>query len=172
MGVSVRPALTADLDSLVEMNRVVQGLHAELYPTDFKAVVDPSAVKAFLASRLAAHDPIVALAEADQMPAGYMLAQLQPRPETPFNPSRPRIYIHHVAVAPVARRRGVGTALFQYVQQQAADLGIATVALDVWAANLPAQQFFASLGFTAFNLSLRKTSRSHDGQAEFHPDPG
>jgi hypothetical protein len=52
MSVNVRTASEADLRAVIRLNQVVQGLHAALYPEDFKEVVDPSAVGMFFAGRL------------------------------------------------------------------------------------------------------------------------
>ena len=53
MSVEVRAASEADLDALIQLNRLVQNLHAALYPGDFKSVAEPSAVREFFAARLA-----------------------------------------------------------------------------------------------------------------------
>ena len=44
----------------------------------------------------------------------------------------------------------------RYVEHRAASEGIDEIALDTWAANLDAQHFFGSLGFTVFNVVLHK----------------
>ena len=44
----------------------------------------------------------------------------------------------------------------RYVEHRAASEGIDEIALDTWAANLDAQHFFGSRGFTVFNVVLRK----------------
>jgi ribosomal protein S18 acetylase RimI-like enzyme len=156
MSVEVRAALVADLDALIRLNHVVQSLHAALYPHDFTHMVDPSAVRSFFAARLAAPKNAIGIAEVDRVPVGYVWFEVQVRPETPFTPPRHRIYVHHIAVVPEARRRGIATALMHYVEHQAASEDIDEVALDTWAANLDAQHFFGSQGFAAFNVVLRK----------------
>ena len=154
MAVNVRTASVADLGVLIRLNQMVQNLHAALYPEDFKEVADPSAVRAFFAERLIDPKCAIGIAEADGVPVGYVWFELQVRPETPF--TRPRIYVHHVSVAPEARRRGIATALFQFVEQRAASENFREIALDTWAANLDAQRFFGSLGFVPLRIGLRK----------------
>ena len=156
MAVNVRTASVADLGVLIRLNQVVQNLHAALYPEDFKEVADPSAVGAFFAERLIDPKCAIYIAEADDVPVGYVWFELQVRLETPFTPSRPRIYVHHISVAPEARRRGIATALFHLVEQRAASENIREIALDTWAANLDAQHFFGSLGFVPLRMGLRK----------------
>ena len=156
MAVNVRTASVADLVLLIRLNQVVQNVHAVLYPEDFKEVADPSAVGTFFAERLVDPKCAIGIAEADDVPVGYVWFELQLRPETPFTPSRPRIYVHHVSVAPEARRRGIATALLHFVEQRAACENIREIALDTWAANLDAQHFFGSQGFTSLRMGLRK----------------
>jgi ribosomal protein S18 acetylase RimI-like enzyme len=136
MSVEVRAALDVDLDALIQLNRVVQSLRVALYPGDFTPVVEPPAVSAFFAARLASPTSVIGIAQADRV--------------------RSRIYVHHIAVAPEARRRGIATALMRYVEHRAASEGIDEIALATWAANLDAQHFFGSQGFTVFNVVLRK----------------
>ena len=156
MPVEVRVASEADFAALIRLNQIVQNLHAELYPGDFKQEVDQSAVTTFFAARLADPKCAIAIAEADCMPVGYVWFEVQARPETPFTPPRPRIYVHHISVAPEARRRGIAAALMRYVEHRAASEGIDEIALDTWAANLDAQHFFRAQGFAVFNVMLRK----------------
>ena len=89
MSVEVRAALDVDLDALIQLNRVVQSLHAALYPGDFTPVVEPSAVRAFFAARLASPTSVIGIAQADRVPVGYVWFEVQARPETPFTPLDP-----------------------------------------------------------------------------------
>jgi hypothetical protein len=82
MSVEVRAASKADFGALIQLNLVVQSLHAELYPGDFKREVDQSAVLTFFAARLADPKSVIAIAEADCVPAGYVWLEVQTRPET------------------------------------------------------------------------------------------
>jgi ribosomal protein S18 acetylase RimI-like enzyme len=153
---SIRSATAADLDALVRLNRVVQSLHATLYPRDFKSDVDSSAVTEFFAGRLANPNMVIAIAETDNEPVGYVLFEIQLRPETTFSPARPRIYVHHVCVKHDERRQGVGKALFGHVEERAAKESIPEMALDSWIANSEAREFFAAMGFVVVNTALRK----------------
>ncbi|WP_225047712.1 GNAT family N-acetyltransferase [Lacticaseibacillus kribbianus] len=65
-------------------------------------------------------------------------------------------YVPALYVAPAARRGGVGRALVDAVTawQTAHDLEF--LQLDVLGDNLAARQFYASLGFTTANLTLRR----------------
>jgi ribosomal protein S18 acetylase RimI-like enzyme len=152
----VRAATETDLEALVDLNAIVQRVHAEFYPDDFKHIADPLAVAAFFKKTLAAPLSAIAIAEANDVAVGYVWLEIQARPETPFTKSLNRVYVHHIAVSPAARRQGAATALMRYVEEQAASNGFIEIALDTWAANRDALDFFASQGFTPFRIMQRR----------------
>lgn len=156
MAVEERPASEVDIDALIVLNTVVQDLHVASYPRDFKAVVDQAAMRAWFEARLHKSDSVIVVAERDALPVGYVWFELQTRPETLFNPARRRIYLHHLSVAPHARRRGVASALVRFVEQRAAAEGIADVLLDTWMANADVRAFFAARGFAPLQMMFRK----------------
>jgi ribosomal protein S18 acetylase RimI-like enzyme len=152
MTILVRAASEADIDTLGELNGFVQGLHARLYPNDFKQTLGANDLRAFFAARLGA----IAVAESDSATVGYVWCEAQNLPETPFTPAKPRVYVHHLSVAPSARRRGVGAALMRHVLQWAEAQGLQEITLGVWAANRDALRFFKAQGFVPTTATLRK----------------
>ena len=163
MAVTVRAAQESDLDALVALNEVVRELHTALYPEDFALRADRDAVKAHFAALLQQAGHALIVAEADGAVAGqnggvvgYAWTELQVRPPSPFYNRRDRIYVHHLAVAPQARRQGVAAALFHHIDQHAATHGVADVYLESWAANKDAHAFFAAQGFTHLKYMFRK----------------
>ncbi|MER8874838.1 hypothetical protein NKI04_34395 [Mesorhizobium sp. M0814] len=102
MSVEVQAASEEDLDVLIRLNLVVQDLHAALYLDDFKQATDPLSVRRFFAARLAGPKRKIGIARANHVPVGYVWFEVQARPETPFTLPRPRIYVHHISVAPAA----------------------------------------------------------------------
>ena len=156
MPVEVRAAAKADLDALVALNQVIQGVHAALYPGDFNAEVDVAAARDRFASLLteARNDLLVATLDGDVV--GYVWIEHEVRPPSPFYNRRDRVYVHHVGVAPSARRHGVAAALFREVERRARAAGIADLYLESWAANDEAHRFFAAQGFARLKLMFRK----------------
>jgi ribosomal protein S18 acetylase RimI-like enzyme len=152
MTIVVRFAAEADLDLLVQLNQIVQSVHHDLYPEDFEKLVDAQSLKSLLAPRLAN----VAIAELDGKPAGYIWFDIQTRPASPFSPARRRLYVHHLSVAPNARRRGIAGALMAHAEAFAEGEDIIEIALSHWAANTGAQEFFAAQGFAPYQVLLRK----------------
>ena len=67
---------------------------------------------------------------------------------------RPNLYhaenccmVDEVVVAGKARRRGIGKALVERLVQQAREAGCAEASLSVLPGNIPAQEFYKTLGF-------------------------
>lgn len=157
MSIVVRRATEEDAGTLIQLNRSVQALHVRLYPDDFKQAVAERDAQEFFLGRLKNPDRVFGISESDLSPVGYVWFDLQSRLETPFTPARRRLYVHHISVIPEFHRRGVGSALMQYVEQQAVLNAVEEIALTTWSANLGAQCFFMSHGFTDFNVAFRKT---------------
>jgi GNAT superfamily N-acetyltransferase len=147
-----------------ELNLHVQRLHVEEEPEQF---VEPSreAVAAWLSERLM-EEGWRALAESDGRCAGYVLFELIDRPVGTFTAAMRALYIHQIGGDPGVRRRGIGRALAQAVEREAAELGVAQVALDTWSFNPPPQAFFTGCGYEIYNVRLRRrlpSSRRADG---------
>jgi GNAT superfamily N-acetyltransferase len=157
METSVRRASISDLEVIVELNRVVQRVHALLEPTFFKAVTRDGEIAAFFADRLASEDNYIALAYREGRPVGYVWFEKQVRRETPFTFERKSLYVHHIAVEELVRRRGVASALLSHVQAEARAWGIERIVLDAWVANQAAHVFFEKQGFLPIIVALRKS---------------
>lgn len=70
--------------------------------------------------------------------------------------------IANVAVHPKFWRQGVGRALLQTALEQAAQLGLTRVMLEVRAGNEPAQRLYRSFGFVEEGRRLRYYSNGED----------
>lgn len=73
------------------------------------------------------------------------------------------LHVLNVAVAPGARRRGVGRALVGDVIAYARSHAAARIILEVRASNRPAIALYGGLGFAEFNVRARYYSDGEDG---------
>jgi ribosomal protein S18 acetylase RimI-like enzyme len=149
----IRRATPADAPTLARLNVLVQGWHAAHYPEAFFPDPDPSDLAAFFADRLA--DPTCTAFLAGDPATGYALCQLHLRDPSIFSPGYRRLMVDHIAVAPEARRQGLGRALLDAARQLARDLQADEIMLDTWEANTEAHAFFRANGFQPRRMLFR-----------------
>lgn len=151
----LRRATIADAGIMADLNSHVQGWHAAHYPAVFHATPDLVALTAHFAERLA--DPDVTCLLAGGPAQGYALCAVQVRAPSVFSPGIRRLLVDHIAVAPAARRQGVGTALLAGARGLARDMACDEILLDTWEANHAAHAFFAANGFSVRRMLFRAT---------------
>ncbi|MEJ6392756.1 GNAT family N-acetyltransferase [Gymnodinialimonas sp. 2305UL16-5] len=139
----IRIAGVEDIDTLLELNAVVQGWHAAHYPDRFSADPDSDRMRAFFIEMLQT-DGCYILLEANG--AGYLFAKFHAGKETPTGQKKAFLHIEHLAVRPERQRKGVGSALMTEAETLARDLDCASVTLDTWAANHSAHRMFEAMG--------------------------
>jgi GNAT superfamily N-acetyltransferase len=153
MVVEVRPASIEDMDAIVRLCRVVQNLHAEWFPSEFPPAADEAGLKALLERNL----PSIGIATLDGAPVGYVLFEAQSIPATPSNFAIEQVCIHHLSVVEEARRQGVATALMDYVQRRAREIGTGQLALARAAPNFAAKKLFETQGFANRHIFMQKS---------------
>lgn len=70
---------------------------------------------------------------------------------------RTTLYLDDLCVDERARRQGVGTALYRFVEDYARSSGCRSVTLNVWACNPDALAFYERLGLSVQKIGLEKT---------------
>ena len=150
----LRRATAADAAILARLNAHVQGWHAAQYPETFFAVPDPEGLVGYYEGRLA--EPGCTVFLAGDPPEGYALCSLQAREASVFSPAIRRLLVEQIAVAPDARRRGVGRALMQAARDLAVELKVDEIVLDTWEANHAAHGFFRAEGFSPVRMLFRR----------------
>jgi ribosomal protein S18 acetylase RimI-like enzyme len=155
MTLEIRKAREEDNALLAKLNEDVQALHAAALPHFFKQpnVDDPGLADMFI-EKLTDTNQFILIAFVDNIPAGYVYAELQIKSETPRHPKKNMVYVHHISVRPKFQKQGIGRALLDEIKVYASQKGIETLALDVWTFNENARTFFKSYGLTTFNEKM------------------
>ncbi|WP_432511046.1 GNAT family N-acetyltransferase [Kineococcus sp. SYSU DK001] len=148
-GVRLRRGTTEDAAAVTTLNAHVQRLHLQVAPGQF-APIDEVAPHDFFAERLASGDDLFWIAEMDSRTVGYLYAVEVHREANPFTTEQHTLYIHHLAVDPTLRRRGVGSALFAAAEEYATTHHLSGLRLDSWLFNEAAHAFFRRQGFEPF----------------------
>ena len=86
---------------------------------------------------------------------GYAIFKFVDAPNSPL--IRPHRFCHlrALAVAPEARRRGIGSTLLFHVREICGNAGVDHIELDVWAFNAGARRFFEAAGFEVLATRMR-----------------
>lgn len=151
----IRLATVDDAGILAELVRDVQRLHADALPDWFKQPDDVTPFVADMKDRILADpDGYVFIAEVDGIAAGYVYAQIFERPEDAYAFARKLAFIDQISVKPAYRGKGCGRALIEAVFKLARTEGVQKVALDTWAFNTEAHEFFYKMGFKVFNYRM------------------
>lgn len=153
--VEVRRARLEDAESVAALAQSVQALHAATLPTVFRPagpdVFPPAAMRASLARS----DHLLYVAVDNGSVIGYVQAEVQHEPETALKHSAELVYIRQMGVAAAYQRQGVGRQLLDAARCEAADRGLTTIVLTVYAANEAAREFYLGYGFAPYREDLR-----------------
>ena len=104
-------------------------------------------------------DALNLAAEVENSVVGYARAGRYCGFANEFVLPRRGVHVGVLAVAPQARRRGVGRALFRAVEDWAEEFEAESVGLDVSPLNATGQAFYTSLGYDPVNEYRTKTLR-------------
>jgi GNAT superfamily N-acetyltransferase len=151
----IRRATLDDAALLAELNRFVQNIHTEHRPDLFKE--DPSIEKlaSWFEDLLGRESVRVLIADLpDGRPAGYAMATLNERTGSALTHAGSFILLDHLAVAPEATRRGIGTALLNAVREIGREAGCTRFMTEVWDFNSTAVAFFEASGFAPASRRL------------------
>lgn len=150
----VRRATHGDIASLVTLGLTIQELHSQALPTVF-VEPDEEAFASFFRDALESDDHVLVVDNGKEL-LGYLLAAHVARGTTSFKHASSLLHIHHIVVAPKARREQLGARLMKAAAELAKDIGATAIRLDSWSFNVDAQNFFVSQGFAPINVVFER----------------
>ena len=153
----VRRASLDDATTSTSLNADVQALHADALPWRFKPPASETLSHSEIARLMSISAVTFFIADLDDDPAGYLLAEVCRRPETARTYAYDFLHVHHISVRPSRRNQGVGRALMDAAVALAREQCIDRLALDVWQFNSRAQAFFARYGLETYNQQMWMT---------------
>ena len=86
---------------------------------------------------------------------GYAFCVIQ-ETSTPNLQKEKSLYIDDICVDEAARRGGVGSALWDYVNRFAAENGCRRITLNVWCLNPGAMEFYKKMGMEPLKITMEK----------------
>ena len=142
----IRKAEEKDIPRLLVLLGQVLQIHAEIRPDIFISGTTKYTVGQ-LAELLKQEDkPIYVAVDKDDVCRGYAFCQLKEQPFSTNMVPFKSLFIDDLCVDRQARGQHIGESLFEYVKQQAKELGCYEVTLNVWAGNTPAEHFYEKMG--------------------------
>jgi GNAT superfamily N-acetyltransferase len=157
-GVHVRPARYTDHGAIAVILDDFMMQHHAWRPNFFRPTLI-GFTPAVFQSWIAEPDELNLAAEIGEGVVGYTRAFRFSGFANEFVFPRRGVHVGVLAVAPQARRRGVGRALFQAVEDWANAFEAETIGLDMAPMNSTARAFYASLGYDVVNEYRSKTLR-------------
>ena len=150
----VRSALPEDYEDVARLNRAVQSLHLDRYPSLFKEPSDSTLTREAYSGWLESGCVFVAIE--DGRVAGYLQARVVEREETPYRHAGRILYVDQLCVASTSQLRGHGGELLEAAKQRSRDLAISRIELDTWALNREARGFLEAEGFEEMVIRLAR----------------
>ena len=142
----IRKAEEKDIPRLLALLGQVLQIHAEIRPDIFISGTTKYTVGQ-LAELLKQEDkPIYVAVDEDDVCMGYAFCQLKEQPFSTNMVPFKSLFIDDLCVDRQARGQHLGESLFEYVKQQAKELGCYEVTLNVWAGNTSAEHFYEKMG--------------------------
>lgn len=142
----IRKAEEKDIPRLLALLGQVLQIHAEIRPGIFISGTTKYTVGQ-LAELLKQEDkPIYVAVDEDDVCMGYAFCQLKEQPFSTNMVPFKSLFIDDLCVDRQARGQHIGESLFEYVKQQAKELGCYEVTLNVWAGNTSAEHFYEKMG--------------------------
>lgn len=149
MSIEIRPARREELARVNELRRQVNELHvagrSAHFRPGFNQELQQHVYEQFESD---SSDVLVAL-EGGEV-AGFATVQYVHRPEGPYTLPLDYYHVEEFGVDAAHRRRGVATALVDYMKKDARERGFKRIDLDMWSFNEGALAFYEAVGFSTY----------------------
>lgn len=154
MKISIRPATQADAAAISLLCREIHVLHAAAPPWHFRPGNDETFPPDMLGELLEQPSNLILIAETDSRPAGYVYAEFVRHIESTWTHYHRQLYLHHIGITAVQRRKGIGTALIAALRAAGKERGVDMLAVDVWRFNEEARAFHRRHGFETYSETM------------------
>ena len=151
---NIRKANERDIAGISKLLYQVHRIHAEGRPDIFRLgnkKYNDDELRAIISNDTT---PIFVAVNEEEKVLGYAFCIYQ---ETKGNPSlcdRKTIYIDDLCVDATERGQHIGTALYDYVKEQAKSEGCSAVTLNVWCLNEGAMRFYEKCGMKPLKVVM------------------
>ncbi|MCM1155084.1 MAG: GNAT family N-acetyltransferase [Roseburia sp.] len=145
----VRFAKREELESVNIIRKQVNEVHvrgrSDIFREDGWQLIEPVVYTRFDEE----NSDVMVAAMGDEI-VGFAVVQYIVRPESPYNKERRFFHIEEFGVDENHRRKGIATAIIDFVKDEAKKRGFKRIELDMWEFNDGALAFYESAGFKTF----------------------
>ena len=142
----IRKAKEKDIPRILELLEQVLQIHADIRPDIFIPGTTKYTIDELRELMKHKKKPIYVAVDDDNVCVGYAFCQLREQPFSNNMVPFKTFFIDDLCVSQEARGQHVGESLFEYVKNEAKELGCYEVTLNVWAGNTPAEKFYEKMG--------------------------
>ena len=147
--VIVRYAKSEELESVNNIRKQVNEVHVKGRPDIFREdgwqFIEP-----FVYTRFDEETSGIIVAAIEDEIVGFAVVQYIVRPESPYNKERKFFHIEEFGVDENYRRKGIATAIIDFVKEDAKKRSFKKIELDMWEFNDGALAFYESIGLKTF----------------------
>lgn len=147
--VIVRYAKREELEAVNKIRKQVNEVHVKGRPDIFREdgwqFIEP-----FVYTRFDEENSGVIVAAIEDEIVGFAVVQYIVRPESPYNKEQKYFHIEEFGVNEAHRRKGIATAMIDFVKEDARKRGFKKIELDMWEFNQDALAFYESAGLKTF----------------------
>lgn len=146
MDIAVRRAEMGDASAVMRLLYIIAAQHSAGRPDLFLAGAKKYTTNEFRSLLRDRSRPVLVAVDPLGAVVGYAFCAVNDIRDNPLLSDRRTLTIDDLCVDPAARRRGVGTALWEAVKVLAAELGAHDIDLNVWEFNKSAIGFYNRCG--------------------------
>ena len=147
--ITVRPATREELARVNELRRQVNDLHVAGRPAHFRPGFNEELQRHVYDAFDGENSDVLVALEGGEI-CGFATVQYVHRPEGPYTLPLDYYHVEEFGVDAAHRRRGVATALVEYIKTDARERGFGRVDLDMWSFNADALAFYEAVGFATY----------------------
>ena len=144
--IEIRRAEEKDIKKIMDLLSQVLEIHAKIRPDVFVSGTTKYTDAELLQMFEDDQNPVyVAVDEKDQV-VGYAFCKLRQQPFSNNMVQFKSLFIDDLCVDQQARGQHIGESLFEYVKNEAKQMGCYEVTLNVWTGNTSAEKFYEKMG--------------------------
>ena len=153
----IRFAMAQDVPGILSLLRQVGRVHHEGRPDIFRSGAQKYGASQVLGMLDKSATPIFVAVNEDEKVLGYAFCIYEEVKNNTSLMDRKTVYIDDLCVDATERGQHIGTALYDYVKEEAKREGCSAVTLNVWCLNEGAMRFYEKCGMKPLKVVMEET---------------